>query len=102
MRNYKNLPNPEIEVEEFNEYLRKNNEVIFENNSWIAIKNSYIDNQLVIFCKFNVKYITNLTNNALVDLRLVLSGTNTAGKHIYINADSDKSVANRLHLHIKL
>ena len=55
MRDYKNLP---TEKEAFNQYLRDNNTLIYENEDWIVIKNSYIENQLVIFSKHEVRYIT--------------------------------------------
>lgn len=100
MRDYKNLPNPETQIEEFNQYLRDNNLVLDENRSWILIRNSYIENQLVLFSKLNRKYFYEITHSELDDLSdFTLTYWN---KHIYINAEKDKSVADRLHFHIKI
>lgn len=101
MRTYIGLPNPDIEPIKFNNYLIQNNEVVADSNYWILIKNSYIDNQLVLFCKQPIKYLTELDWNSFKQLKLFLEKF-AKGKEVYINADEKKSVPNRLHLHIKL
>lgn len=100
MRNYSDLPNPAIDTEGFNQYLRDNNKVLFDCSSWILIENSYIPNQLVLFSALNRMYLSDCLTAELESLADILQDYN--GKHIYINADKDKSVPNRLHLHIKL
>ncbi len=107
MRKYNNLPDPTNEPEAFNQYLRDNNEVVEEIPLWIIIKNSYIKDQLVAFCKLPVKTMLEYTTKTpatmseqyanFIALFLVYEG-----KHIYINADKDKSVLKRLHFHIKI
>lgn len=92
------VPSPN-NAEEFNQYLRDNNEVVLENNCWILIENSYIENQLVLFCKENMKTFSSLTPMATKELLKIMDMFND--KHIYINAHKDKSVPDRLHIHIK-
>lgn len=100
MREYKNLPHPSKEPEAFNQYLKDNNEVITENYYWILIENSFIENQLVLFLLSAKSYFSELNELELRNLQMILH--HYKDKHIYINADKDKSVPNRLHLHIKL
>jgi hypothetical protein len=100
-REYKNLPNPTTEPKEFDEYLRKNNELILETDFWILIKNSFIENQLVCFSKNPyAQGIGDLLKEELIDLQNILSAYQE--KHIYINALENKSIPNRFHVHIKL
>lgn len=104
MRTYNNLPDATLESEAFNQYLRDNNEVITENIVWIVIRNSYIKDQLVAFCKFPVKNISEYKDIDYLSKESAFYWIfeEYSGKHIYINADKDKSVPNRLHIHIKL
>lgn len=97
-RKYKNLPNPNTQIEEFNEYLRKNNELIRETKNWILIKNSFIPNQLVLFNKNNLKYLSEISIDEFVELKFILKDYDE--KKFYVNAAKDKSVPNRLHIHI--
>lgn len=112
-RNYpKNLPDPITECEEFNQYLRDNNKVVREGEYWILIENSYIPNQHVAFCKLPVRDFDDYMLHALEsqvysdkeDLLfepIMLFAANN-NEHIYINATKDRSVPDRLHIHIKL
>lgn len=99
-RVYKNLPHPTDEPGAFNEYLRKNNKVIEENISWILIENSYIDDELVCFCKLPFAYMDEIGPIEQEDLAGILR--NYKDNKTYINATKDKSVADRLHWHIEL
>lgn len=99
-RRYKNLPNPNTHIEEFNEYLRKNNKLIRETKNWILIKNSFIPNQFVLFNKNNLKYLTEISIDEFIELKFILKDFEE--KKIYVNAAKDKSVPNRLHIHICL
>jgi hypothetical protein len=103
-RTYNNLPDPTEFPEEFNQYLRDNNKVILENLMWIVIQNKYIENQLVAFCKYPISNIHEYEQIQYPsrDLAFYWLFKHYSGKHIYINADEDKSVPNRLHFHIKL
>lgn len=110
MRKYKDLPDPIKEPEKFNQYLRDNNRLVLELNYFIVMRNSYIEGQNVAFCKLPVA--------DLVDALYQLDGDEkelekfTAdfisifmaypGRKIYINANKDKSVPDRFHIHIKL
>lgn len=100
MRDYKNIPDPKLDVKKFNLYLVNNNEVVFFSAKWIIIKNSYIEGQLVCFCLDNVAYYGDLDEVALYGLKRILQ--EYKDNHVYINATKDKSVPNRFHLHIKL
>lgn len=100
MTTYENLPHPSFERVKFNKYLRDNNEVLTSCKSWIVIKNSYIENQVVIFSTQDKKYITELSPLELVEMTKMLLPYR--GKEVYINSDANKSVPNRLHIHIKL
>ena len=98
MRKYKNLP--KIDSLEFNQYLRDNNILVLETEYWILIRNSYIDNELVCFIKSFKRYLYEADANEIMELFEILKTYKKKG--CYINADNDKSVGNRLHLHIKL
>lgn len=101
MRKYKNLPHPTKQPEKFNEYLINNNKVVIQHLfDWILIENSFIENQLVLFAKRSVQYFNELNELELKSLQVILYPYKD--KHVYINADKDKSVPNRFHLHIKL
>lgn len=100
VRNYKNLPDPNKKVKEFNQYLLDNNKVIGEYIHWILIKNSYIKYQYVLFCKLNRKYLGDISVAESMELHDILSLYK--GKEIYINPDHLKSVPDRLHLHIRI
>ena len=97
---YKKLgvPSPE-DIEAFNDYLRENNEVLEETEDWILIKNRYIDNQLVLFSK-RVAELHELGGFELGEMADILKKY----KHgmWYRNAVEDRSIPDRLHLHIKL
>lgn len=99
-RTYKNLPNPDTQIEEFNEYLLNNNTVINEGTYWILIQNSYISGQLVLFAKQPRKYLHDCTADELQEMVNMLA--DYCKHYMYINADHNKSVPNRLHIHIKL
>lgn len=113
MRIYKNLPHPKKQAEEFNQYLRDNNDVVKETDLWIVIENSYIKDQRVAFCKLPVRdakeyfmYAMKTDSpdtiyfNLLREFAIIFMAFN--GKHIYINSDQDKSVPDRFHLHMKI
>lgn len=99
-RIYIDLPDCEKEVEKFNEYLLKNNEVIENGKYWLLINNKYIKKQLVCFLKLNKKYLTELNIEETLELYKIIE--QYKDKHIYINADKKKSIRNRLHIHIKI
>lgn len=107
MREYENLPDPELDVEGFNQYLRDNNVVVKENEHFIIIENSYIENQLVAFAKVSVKDASDYQNypfeNQLQALKDYLGiFADYPQCHNYINAILDRSVKKRFHIHIKL
>lgn len=110
MREYKNLPHPTKEPEAFNQYLRDNNEVLAETDYWIVIRNSFIKDQLVAFCKLPVatfqEYALSWTDTVKERNLMLCEPYSIMGMHkkdyIYINAEVDKSVPDRLHFHIKL
>jgi hypothetical protein len=93
-------PNPNRRPDEFNQYLVDKNEIVQYRGNWLIIENSFIKNQLVVFCLDNVRYFHELWEEDLVVLQNILR--RYKDKHVYINADKDKSIPNRLHLHIKL
>lgn len=101
-RTYKDLPDANRELVPFNQYLRENNIVVKETPYWILIKNSFINNQLVLFTKLNKRYLYEVYNVSEAYAELIDYLEEYKHNHIYINADKDKSVPNRLHLHIKL
>ena len=99
-RDYKDVPDPEKEPMEFNTYLAKNNEVVYEGRYWILIKNSYVKNQLVLFStESKVRYLSQLSYPASFELFAILLAF-AENKSVYINKDEDKSIPDRLHLHI--
>ncbi len=104
MREYKDLPDPTLEPEKFNQYLIDNNKVVKDTIVWLIIENRYIEGQLVAFCKYPVKDIAEYRdiNYPSKDIAFIWLFEYFSGKHIYINADKDKSVLNRLHFHIRL
>lgn len=99
MRNYKNIPHPD-EIKAFNEYLKENNEVVYQNRHWLVIKNRYIKKQLVAFIKTKRHFITDCTPSELTSLAPIIK--KYKHNHIYINSAQEKSLPNRLHIHIKL
>ena len=99
MRKYKNLPNPQKQVREFNRYLLDNNKIIKNTKYWVLLKNKFIKNQLVIFAKIDVKYLVDIEHKHFESLKEILKPYK---KHrVYINSDKEKSVVNRLHIHIQ-
>jgi len=99
-RDYVDLPDPIKEWEEFNSYLREKNLVFCENEYWILIKNSYIDDQHVLFCKLPFSSVYEINNDMMKAMLDILGPYGCY--HWYINACKDRSVPNRLHIHIKL
>lgn len=67
MRNYKNLPDPIEEPEQFNKHLRDNNQVAMKASYWIVIKNSQIKDQLVVFHKYSVSHLHNISDASPAD-----------------------------------
>lgn len=109
------MPNPAEKPEAFNQFLRDNNRVVRESDYWLMIENSYEstkDNiQYVVFCKLNVKdmdeyYIHLLQTETFSDREdmfaeviMILAANNN--DNVYINAIEDRSIPERLHIHIK-
>ena len=100
MREYKNLPHPTDEPEKFSQYLRDNNEVLHEGDFWILIRNSYEEDQLVLWLKRPAEYMGEIFMFEWADLDTYFKIHKD--NYWYINNRSRKSVPNRLHLHIKL
>jgi len=100
MQTYINLPNPQKESLQFNQYLYNNNIVLQQSKYWILIENKYILKQLVVFSLLPRKYLIECNHLEVIDLFTILSAYKE--KHVYINKDKDKSIPNRLHLHIRL
>ena len=94
------VPSPTREPLAFNEYLLLHNEVLWVSEHWILIANSYIEHQAVMFAKRNVRYIHQLKQKELADMADILK--EFKGKKMYINSEKDKSIKNRLHIHIKI
>ena len=93
-------PDPIEKWGEFNVYLRTHNEVIKDNANWILIENSYIPGELVLWSVWPYTDIADLSPQSLLSLPEMLEPYRDNYK--YINANKDKSVPNRLHIHIKL
>ena len=102
MRAYNPPPPPPEQVQKFNQYLEEHNEVLDENNDWVLIKNSYEKNRLVLWYKYNARYLIELDDIALIRLRNIIENNYLESKKMWINADKDKSVPQRLHLHFKI
>ncbi len=100
MRKYKNLPDPQKQVREFNRYLLNNNKVIENTKYWVLLKNKFIKNQLVIFAKMDVKYLNDIDQQHFESLKKILEPYKK--QRVYINSDKEKSVVNRLHVHIQI
>jgi len=94
------VPHPFKAPYRFNNYLRQNNRVLNENTNWILIKNRFIDNQLVCFAKLEITELKQVSRAAYLDLVDIID--KYKDNHIYINSIKDKSIPDRLHLHIKL
>lgn len=99
-REYIDLPDPDNDPDGFNNYLISNNKVVNKLHDWIVIENKYIPKQLVIFCLQPKSYIYQLNEREWLALRSIMFIY--ASKHVYINSEKDKSIPNRLHLHVKL
>lgn len=98
-REYPDYPVGGATSAEFNQYLRDYNNVIFESRYWLIIENSYIMNELVCWHKtVGVEYIWHLGWKSFYEIQQILR--HFQEYKVYINSNVDKSVSNRLHLHI--
>lgn len=95
------VPDPIMFPERFYNYIKENNVIVTENKHWILIVNKYIPNQLVCFAKMSKsRFLTDLNNEEFASLQEILSKYRS--KTLYINADTEKSIPNRFHIHVKL
>ncbi len=94
-KEYKKLVYPDPQTPEFIDYLRQNNETIFEGSDWLIIANcKYHTEEKPHYTAFKI------TPEASIDeLFGLIYALNLGSWHVYRNSAKDTSIS-RFHLHI--
>jgi hypothetical protein len=99
-KEYKQLKYPDSTTDEFLDYLKENNKIIFESIYWLVIENcKYYTNENPHYTAFWKDSYTCEFHN-FEDLENMIGYLNLQKWYMYINAKKDRSIK-RFHIHFR-